>query len=430
MSFPRLPFLAAAALVLAVAGCKVETINDFPSKPASVRTISLVPDAASIDVKKDGATVWSGVTLGVPTDYQMFDNRQTSFDIFVPGVTSPITSVSGSLSANQIYSILVYGTVANPQTLLQSDSYQSVNPTNSQLRFAEAAFGAGSIDLFLTTPGLSLDNQSPQFQLGFGSTTPFALTATGNYQLRLLRSNSGFVVYDSGTIALADQATQTFYIYTKDGTHALNVLKVNNAGGTTTAVPNLLAAFKVVNGAYQAGTVDEKTDGVLGIQNIAYPATSETYNTLLAGTRTITFESHAAPGAAIATTTATFAPSTDSTLLISGPNGSEVITVLPDNNISVAAETAKVRFVNGSADVPAFDVAIDGVVKAANVAYTHASDYFNLDNSNHKVQLLVPGTTTAIFTVDQQQFGGGQVTTFYLVGPASALTKIISPDNV
>jgi hypothetical protein len=70
------------------------------------------------------------------------------------------------------------------------------------------------------------------------------------------------------------------------------------------------------------------------------------------------------------------------------------------------------------------------VIKATNVAYTHASDYFNLDNSNHKVQLLVPGTTTALFTVDEQQFGGGQVTTFYLVGPASALVKIISPDNV
>ncbi len=430
MSFPRLSFLAAAALVLAVAGCKVETINDFPSKPASVRTVNLVPDATSIDVKKDNTTVWSAIPLAVPTDYQMFDNRQTTFDIFAPGVTNPIASVSGSLAANQVYTILAYGTVANPQTLLQSDAYQSVNPTNSQLRFAEAAFGAGAIDLFLTPPGLSLANQTPQYQLGFGSTTPFTLTPTGDYQLRLTRGNSGLVVYDSGTISLADQATQSYYIYTKDGTHALNVLKVNNTGGTTTAVPNLLAAFKVVNGAYQAGAVDEKADGVIGIQNIPYATASETYNTLLAGTRTITFESHAAPGAAIATATETFIASTDSTLLISGANGSEVITVLTDNNISVAAETAKVRFVNGSADVPAFDVSIDGVIKATNIAYTHASDYFNLDNSNHKVQLLVPGTTTALFTVDQQQFGGGQVTTFYLVGPASALAKIISPDNV
>ncbi len=112
MSFPRLPFLAAAALVLAVAGCKVETINDFPSKPASVRAINLVTDAATIDIKKDDTTVWSAIALAAPTDYQMFDNRQTNFDVFAPGVTSPIASVSGSLSANQTYTIVAYDRIA------------------------------------------------------------------------------------------------------------------------------------------------------------------------------------------------------------------------------------------------------------------------------------------------------------------------------
>ena len=203
------------------------------------------------------------------------------------------------------------------------------------------------------------------------------------------------------------------------------MLKVNKAGGATTAVPNLLAAVKVVNGAYQAGAVDQKTGWrPRHPEHRLSGATRKPTTRCLRERRTITFESHAAPGAAIATTTATFAPSTDSTLLISGAerfgghHGAA-----RQQHLGCRRDGASVRFVNGSADVPAFDVAIDGVVKAANVAYTHASDYFNLDNSNHKVQLLVPGTTTAIFTVDQQQFGGGQVTTFYLVGPASALDQ-------
>ena len=85
---------------------------------------------------------------------------------------------------------------------------------------------------------------------------------------------------------------------------------------------------------------------------------------------------------------------------------------------------------NGSPDVPELDGAIAGVLNATNVAYTHASDYFDLDNGNHHVQLMVPGTTTPIFNIDSQQFGTAQVTSFYLVGPSTALTTIITQDNI
>ena len=150
---PALIFPRRGRAHAAVAGCKVETINDFrrtrvgeDHQPGS--------RCRKLDVKKDDTTVWSAVGFGAPTEYQKFDNQQTTFDIFVPGVTSPITSASGSLSANQLYSILVLRHGRQPADAAAIGlPIQSVNPTNSQLRFAEAAFGAGSIDLFLTRPG-------------------------------------------------------------------------------------------------------------------------------------------------------------------------------------------------------------------------------------------------------------------------------------
>jgi hypothetical protein len=305
-----------------------------------------------------------------------------------------------------------------------------VNPGNTQLRFVHAAFATGGLDVYLTTPGLPLTNLSAQYQMGFSGSTSFALTATGDYQLRLLRANSGFAAYDSGTISLADQASQTMYFYAKEGTHAINVLKVNNAGGDTAVIPNTLAAVKVVNAAYQTPSVDQKWDGNVGTTNVVYPGAAQTYYTLPVCTHTMTFEASAAPGAAIASASETFVSATDSTILISGANGSQVISTFADNNISPPNGTARVRMINASPDVPAFDVVIDDVVKATNVAYTHASDYFDLDNSNHKVQLMVPGTTTPVFTIDSQQFGTTQVTSFYLVGPLSALDKIITQDNI
>jgi hypothetical protein len=89
-----------------------------------------------------------------------------------------------------------------------------------------------------------------------------------------------------------------------------------------------------------------------------------------------------------------------------------------------------VRVVNASPDVPAFDLAIDGEVKAANVGYTQASAYFDTSDANHKVEFRVPGTTTSLLTLDSQQFGSGQVSTLYLVGPAGSLAKLLTPDSV
>jgi len=429
MSLPRISFLAAIAFTLAIGGCKVDTINSFPVKPASVRFAGLVADAATLNVQQNNTTAWSDVPFAQPTAYQQFDNKQTTFDVFAPGTTSAITSISGSLAAQQQYTIVAFGTVANPQGLIQGDSFSTVNPGNTQLRFTHVAEGVNGLDVYLTSPGLVLTNVSPQYQLGYAGNTNFALTNSGDYELRLLRSNSGFVAFDSGTITLPDQATQTLYIYAKDATHAINVLRVD-AAGNTSLIPNTIAAVKVVNAAYQAGAVDQKWDGTTGATNVPYPGATQTYYSIPVGTHAITFEATATPGATIASASETFDSATDSTLLVSGANGSLVISKLADSNLAPASGVATVRVVNASPDVPAFDVVVDGSVKATNVTYTHASPYFNIDNSNHKVQFMVPGTMTPIFTIDSQQFGTQQVSSLYLMGPSSDLRKFLTQDNI
>jgi len=429
MSLPRISLLAAIALTLAIGGCKVDTINSFPVKPASVRFVGMVADALTLNVQQNSTAAWSDVPFAQPTAYQQFNNTQTTFDVFAPGKTSAITSISGSLAAQQQYTIVAFGTVDNPQGLIQSDSFSTVNPGNTQLRFTHVAEGVNGLDVYLSSPGLALANVSPQYQLSYMNNTNFALTNSGVYELRLLRSNSGFVAFDSGTITLPDQVTETLYLYAKDATHAINVLSVD-AAGNAALIPNTIAAVKVVNAAYQAGAVDQKWDGTIGASNIAYPGATQTYYSIPVGTHLMTFEATATPGATIASASETFVGATDSTIMVSGANGSLIVSKLADSNLAPAPGVATVRVVNASPDVPAFDVVIDGNVKATNVTYTNASPYFNVDNSNHKVQFMVPGTMTPIFSIDSQQFGTQQVSSLYLMGPLSALKKFLTQDNI
>lgn len=429
MSLPRISFLVLAAMALLIPGCKVNTINSFPSHPATVGFINLMPDSSTLDVKVNGSTAWSGVGFTTVTATQQFDNTQTTFSIHAPEKSSSLANPSGSLSANAAYTLVAFGTLDNPKTLFQSDEYADVNSGNMQVRFVHTGYSVKSLDLYLTDPGTDISDKSPQYQLGYGGNTTFVQTSSGDSQLRAIHSNSSLLGYDSGTIALADKAVQSFYFFASTGTHAFNVLAVNVLTGEESLVPNTLGAVKVVNAAYQAGAVNQLWDGNVAVTNLSYPAATEGYYTLPVGTHSMTFEANATPGAPIATSNETIVSATDSTMLVSGANGSQVITMLADNNLNPSNDTENVRFINASADVPAFDVVIDDKLKASNVAYTHASDYISLSNSNHKVQLMVPGTSTPIFTVDSQSFADNEVSSFYLTGPQSDLKKIVTQDS-
>lgn len=431
MPLPRLTWIAAAVVALAIAGCKVDTINNFPTKPVPVRFVNLMSDAPGLDVRKDGNLVWTDVPFPSATAYQNFDNQQTQFDLYLTGQTNSLTSISGSLAAQASYTLVGFGVLGAPSALFQQDTYLNPSPGNAQLRVMDAAYSAGGFDFYFNTPpGQPIGNLSPQFGMGYGGTTSFVRTSAGDYQLRLVRSSSTILAFDSGTLSLPDQSTTAYYIYVKDSTHTPNIMQIDIVSGVTSEVPNLLAAVKVVNAAFQAGAVNQLNDGITATTNVAYPGTTSTYYSLLAGTHTVTFESNATPGAAIATSSETFNASTDTTLMLSGANGSLTITALPDHDIPPKSGTARVRVVNASPDVPAFDLAVDDVVVAANVGYTQASAYFDTSDSNHKVEFRVPGTTTSLLTLDSQQFGSGQVSTLYLVGPAGSLAKLLTPDSV
>ncbi len=429
MSFPRSFALLAVALIATLAGCKINTINNFPTRPASVRFIGFIPDAPALNVDSGGSTVWSSVPFITPTDYVQFDNRQTSFDVLLPDQPDAIAGASASLSGYTSYTVLAYGMSDQANAAVQTDSFVALNPGNAQYRLTHMATGAGGFGVYITTPDFDITDYDAQFGIALASTTAFQRIDSGPQRIRLTRGGSTTLVFDSGALDFPDQSTFAYYLYVQDGTHAINMMRVDMTSGTTSLVPNTVAAVKVVNGAYQAGSVDALWDGTIGISDVDYPSAATTYFSLPAGTHTMSFQSHDTPGAIIASAQKSFSVSTDSTLLISGPNGSQTLTVLPDHNLPPPKNMASVRFVNGSPDIAVFDLYVDDELKASGIGYTQASAYFVLTPTNHKLEFRMPGTATAYLTVDSQQFAGGEVTSYYVVGPASDLKSFATRDN-
>lgn len=431
MSFPRCKLLAVLSILLALSSCKVDTINYFPPNPASLRYAPFMANADLSNLQVQSSEAFTAVPAYTLTDYLQFDNQQTAFNIFVPAVTtSPVASVTVSLSAKAIYTLVSYGATWAPQTLFQVDDLPNIGDGNTQLRMTNLGYGYPNLSVFVTAPGAVLDANQPTYGLGYGGNTTFQRLPAGTYQVRVAIIGTTTLMYDSGPIDLALGASQGIYLYGVTATHSLSALLGDVGGGTTKALPNHQSAIKTVNAAYQVPNVDMAVDGVPTALNIAYNAASATYAPIVAGQRTITFQATAVPGTDIANTSATFDGSTDSTVLISGPLGALRISTLADFNLPPAGNIARLRVVNAAPDFAAFDVAVDDVVVATNVQYTTASPFQDLNSGNHTIKLYAPGTTTPIYTVDSRAYGGSAVYSVYLMGPAANLQNLITQDNI
>lgn len=430
MSFHRFKALAALAMLLALGSCKVDTINNFPPNPASLRYAAFMPDAPFVDVQVQGVETFSNVPFQQLTAYQQFDNVQTAVAVLLPNATTPLASNSASLSATAAYTLVGYGTTSNPQLLFQVDDVPNIGSGNTQLRFTDLGYGFPNIAVYITEPGVPLDNLVPTYGLGYGANTSFQRLVAGPYQIRITVLGGTNLLYDSGPIELAVDASQGIYLFGVTATHSFTAQLAAVVGGTNKPLPNQIAALKTVNAAYGEPNLDLQADGVAVTTNLPYNSSSVSYTGIVAGARTITFSATAAPTVPIAQGVFTFEGSTDSTTLISGPNTDLRVTTFADFNTPPAGNVARIRVINASPDGGAFDVAVDDVVVATNVQYTNASPYFNVTSGNHTIKLLATGTTTPIATIDNRAFGGQAVFSIYQTGPASALMQYITQDNV
>jgi hypothetical protein len=153
-------------------------------------------------------------------------------------------------------------------------------------------------------------------------------------------------------------------------------------------------------------------DGTLTVANIPYTGVSN-YQVINAGTRTITVEAAATPGATLVTTSPTLTPATDSSIALYGSAGSLGALVLTDMNVTTLAAKAQVRFVNVSPDLPALDVYANDVLTTPSLLQNSASSYALLDaiadGTSYRFDFDTAGTTTPVLTLPAVSLTAGGV---------------------
>jgi len=401
-----------------------------------IRVINLVPNALSIQVQLDTDQPFvAGLAFEQVTQYLEVDPGTREFKVSADGGQTNIIDVSLPLAKATDYTFVVYGPVeAVSQSLMLDINTLIPNGGTFDVRVLNVATGIQAVDVYLTQPGVDLSVTGPNISdASFSIPTGFFPVDVGNLELRITPHSSKEVIYDAQVGAFADKSLAEIILFGKGSARLVNAAVLNiDSAGTGQVYPNTLAEFKVLNGTSVGAPLNVFVDGALALANVPFAGVSN-YQTVPTGTRTITVESAASPGATLLSLMVDLPPATDTSIAVSGPAGALRSLVLQDDNLPSAANRARVRFVNASPDLAAMDVYVNFAKEFTNVASNTASPYAELvadaTGTVYEFDFNVAGTTTPALMLPGVTLLAGKTYTVYVVGPAASPQGVVSQDD-
>jgi Domain of unknown function (DUF4397) len=201
-----------------------------------------------------------------------------------------------------------------------------------------------------------------------------------------------------------------------------------DSGGTGNLINSKIAQFKLVHAAPGTAAINAFVDGTVALANIPYQGASS-YETLSAGTHTVTVETVTAPGAVIASAQPPFPPSTDTSIVVTGAPGAQTAVVLSDNNLPGTTGSARVRFVNVASNLGAVDVLVNFAKRVSSLGSNAASSYIELTEDTYAINFDLAGTTTVVLTLPAVAVTAAHTYTLYLVGTSGTLAGVLTRDD-
>lgn len=198
--------LVAACLALAGAvGCDNQ-VADPRSDTARIRLVHGAAITTPLSLWVDDEPVQLGVAATQISNYTEVPagNRTVSVRL---SASQTLVSRSVTLEKNTDYTMLISGTLANPEDMIASDTAFTPLPGKVKIRVIHAARNAPPLDVYLTTPGEDLATafklmEPFEFNVADTSVFPgFAERGPGDWQVRFTADGTTNVLLDTGPFA-------------------------------------------------------------------------------------------------------------------------------------------------------------------------------------------------------------------------------------
>ena len=292
-----------------------------------------------------------------------------------------------------------------------------------------SAIGTISVDIYMITPGQVIDGITPTFTfIPVHQHQHLRKFSSGQYQLILTVAGTKTIVYDSGPLTFADQTATDLIIYSRGSETLPNVLLNDSDGaGQQVIANNKLARIKVVNGAFQSGTVNQLLNGNAG-GCPTWPMRRRRLTTIIpagAGHRDLRGHRNARRADCVA---GQHVPGGDR------PDRLRDRLCRRDDRSGAQRQQPAARFRYPRPFVSSIHrpiprrstLYINDVRVARAMATNTASAYCQIVSNSYTFTFRNPATGAIVLTLARGGIGAGQTYSIYALGPAGALTGLVT----
>jgi hypothetical protein len=189
-----------------------------PRGTGQVRLVNVAPEAPPLSLTLDGAALVNGVVYPSGSAYlDVPGGIANSFEVR-NNVGVVVAQQAFTAEDRGDYSVVFYGSPAQPLSGVLRDDTTPAQPGNARLRLINVALALSTVDLYVTGVDTDLNGVQPTAPtLNFGNFTNYLTVNEGQIRIRATNPGTKTVVLDSGPRSVTALSVYSGYLVEATG---------------------------------------------------------------------------------------------------------------------------------------------------------------------------------------------------------------------
>lgn len=414
---------AATAAILSAALLSACGGGSSSSSDVQLRLVNASAGYSSLDLSVNSTSINTAVAFGSAGSYGTVSSSATTSQVLSGGTT--LVSTAPTLSSSYKYSLIAYGWPGAVKTTLLQEGEVAPAAGSSKLLVLNLAPDAGALDVYLTNSTDTLDNATPIVSsIAGGSGSGYNTLTSGTFRLRVTgASNRADVRLDLPAVTFNSTEVTSLIISATPGGVLVNGMTLVQTAAVTN-YPGSTSRVRVVGAVSGNASVGASRAGVSLLSTSIAPSIGD-YAAVASGSGAVTISVN---GTAQPVLTPALAAGGDYTLLVWGDPAAPQISVLSDDNrLPTTSGTAKIRLINGVANLNAgLTMSLDYSAIAANVNPGNASAVAIVPSSTSSLlSVTSPTSGTPVYSLSTLAVNSSGVYSVFMMGGASNIVGVL-----